>query len=318
VAEICAPLVVAAPTDLFAKALAASGRSSALKHVTPLVPEASTRRYYRLELEDSSMVVAVVDTASGIEQFVRLQSYLEKNGISVPRVFFAGEVLLQEDLGDVSFNQHILANNATRENAYRTALDHMLSWQRLKNDGTCTAFKASFNVEKLMFEFDFFFEHTLLTYWRSDVDVKRLRANFLKVAEILSAPKNKVFTHRDYHSRNIMIKENRQFIIDFQDARLGLMQYDLCSLLCDAYAPNYSPKLLVYAYETGRDIHGESRDEFEYLFRLSAYQRLIKAMGTFGRQAALGRKDFQLYIEPAKKLLVEVCGGDKSLPLWFL
>lgn len=312
-ANLAGAELVGSDANFFAKALHASGRSTALKALVPLVPEVSARRYWRLTLEDDSTVVGVRDTSGGLAIFATVQRYLKARNILVPDIFYVDEthgIMLQQDLGDTSFHGFITENRGARYNAYERAIDHMLSWQRLSDDGNCPAFRLSFDVEKLMFEFDFFIEHTLLGYFSlkpSSQDLSALRRKFVEVAEELAAPKRRFFSHRDYHSRNIMIFDGKQYIIDFQDARLGLMQYDLSSLICDAYAPNFSRPLLDYAYAAGKDVHGQSRDEFEHFFRLSAYQRLVKAMGTFGRQAALGKDDFASYIAPARKLLAEIC-----------
>ena len=97
---------------------------------------------------------------------------------------------------------------------------------------------------------------------------------------------------------------------------MGLVQYDLCSLLCDAYAP-LSPEnrthLLDFAFETGKDIHRQARDEFDHYWQLSAFQRTVKAMGTFGRQAALGRDDFAAYLNPARQALLEISDANTEL-----
>ena len=97
---------------------------------------------------------------------------------------------------------------------------------------------------------------------------------------------------------------------------MGLMQYDLCSLLCDAYAPltlERRSRLLDFAFDQGKDVHRQSREEFDHYFALSAFQRIVKAMGTFGRQAALGREDFAAYLQPAWQTLSEVVIDDARL-----
>ena len=195
----------------------------------------------------------------------------------------------------------------------------MFRWQRLADDGACPAFRLSFDTEKLNWEFNFFIEHTLQGYYGaqlSEVTLAEIREDFLRIAEMLAAPTNKVFTHRDYHSRNIMVFNGKQYIIDFQDARLGLFQYDLSSLLYDAYAPlekTLRTGLIDFAFENGKDIHKQTRSEFNRYLRLSAFQRVVKAMGTFGRQATLGRADFEAYLEPAWQMLAEITAGDIEL-----
>lgn len=318
----------------FSRVLESAKFTAKLSGTTPLVPEASTRRYYRLHLADSTTVIGVHEGAESaavnMPNVLAVQKFLKTGGVSVPEIFYcdvAAGVMLQQDLGDLSLNQALREQPDTAELLYRQAIDHMLCWQRLRYDSECPAFRLSFDVEKLMFEFEFFTTHTLLGYYRaqpSEGDLSRLHGQFREVAETLAAPERKVFTHRDYHSRNIIVycgakPQNKQYIIDFQDARLGLFQYDLCSLLCDAYAPmtaEMRSRLLDYAFAAGKDIHAQSRTEFDHYWRLSAFQRIVKAMGTFGRQAALGRADFAANLNPAWQMLREISHASAELRPW--
>lgn len=265
------------------------------------------------------MVGVEEDTATAttnMPNVIAVQKFLREHGVAVPEIYFADPaagVMLQQDLGDLSLNQGLKDNPDKMDLLYQDAIRHMFSWQRLADDGQCPAFRLSFDVEKLMFEFEFFITHTLLGHYHAsvtDAELSEIRAAFRRLAEELAAFPNKVFTHRDYHSRNIIVCEDRkQYIIDFQDARLGLMQYDLCSLLCDAYAPltpERRASLLDFAFEQGKDVHRQTRGQFDHYWQLSAFQRTVKAMGTFGRQAALGRDDFAAYLNPAWQTLSEI------------
>jgi aminoglycoside/choline kinase family phosphotransferase len=321
--------------DIFSQALKAAGYATELERVTALVPEASARRYFRLHLSDGQTIVGVSEepasAAVNMPNVLAVQKFLTAGNVAVPQIFYtdiAAGIMLQQDLGDMSLNQ-LLKNEPDKADLYyQDAILHMLQWQRLTNDGKCPAFGLSFDVTKLMFEFDFFIDHTLRGYYRTmapETELKVIRKAFLQIAEELAAPTHKVFNHRDYHSRNIQLVGAStplshlgvtQYIIDFQDARLGLMQYDLCSLLCDAYAPltvERRSRLLDFAFEQGKDVHRQSREEFDHYFALSAFQRIVKAMGTFGRQAALGREDFAAYLQPAWQTLSEVVIDDARL-----
>ena len=96
----------------------------------------------------------------------------------------------------------------------------------------------AFDVEKLTWELDFFIKHFLEAY-RGVVHRRRprataLRAEFAALVDELAA-EPRVLCHRDYHSRNLMLHDDRLYIIDFQDARMGPDTYDLVSLLRDSY-----------------------------------------------------------------------------------
>ena len=202
-------------SSFFEPALWAVGYNTPIIKILPLVPEVSTRRYYRLTLEDGGTLVGVHEDATtattNMPNVIAVQKFLHERGVAVPEIYFADPaagVMLQQDLGDLSLNQALKENPGKADLLYKDAILHMLKWQRLADDGQCPAFKLSFDVEKLMFEFEFFITHTLLGYYHasvSDTELAEIHAAFRKISEELAAYPNKVFTHRDYHSRNIIV-----------------------------------------------------------------------------------------------------------------
>ncbi len=144
-----------------------------------------------------------------------------------------------------------------------------------------------------MWEVNFTIEHFYKTYLARDLpkeDLEVITSSFTKICKTLAAQPT-VFTHRDFHSRNIMItpiskEENRLVMIDFQDARMGPCQYDLASLLRDSYyqLDELQVRRLIEYYIVRREaLSGEriDRDEFFRLFDLMAIQRNFKAIGSF-------------------------------------
>jgi aminoglycoside/choline kinase family phosphotransferase len=114
---------------------------------------------------------------------------------------------------------------------------------------------------------------------------KELQRVFLEICSQLDR-QPKFISHRDYHSRNLMIKLGKMRVIDFQDARLGPIQYDLVSLLHDSYVDldkSSMEKVLQYYLTRCLDDYGQniSRDEFDQVFRLQSVQRCFKACGSF-------------------------------------
>jgi aminoglycoside/choline kinase family phosphotransferase len=110
----------------------------------------------------------------------------------------------------------------------------------------------------------------------------------LKIAEEL-AGEPRVLCHRDYHSRNLMVRDRRLYIIDFQDARMGPDTYDLASLLRDSYIDHRDARVeeLIRGYLAMRGPSKATPDAFaEYRrrFDLMSVQRNLKALGTFGHQ----------------------------------
>jgi aminoglycoside/choline kinase family phosphotransferase len=108
---------------------------------------------------------------------------------------------------------------------------------------------------------------------------------FRTIAELIAA-QPRVFTHRDYHSRNLMVDGARLGVLDFQDALMGPAAYDLASLLRDAYLALDESLIdeLIAAYldrmhEAGAGLG--DRGSFRRLFDLTSIQRNLKAAGRF-------------------------------------
>jgi aminoglycoside/choline kinase family phosphotransferase len=112
----------------------------------------------------------------------------------------------------------------------------------------------------------------------------------------------RVVCHRDYHSRNLMVREGRLAVIDFQDARLGPDTYDLASLLRDSYVDITDRELddlIAYFLALKRsDDARTSADEFRRRFDLMALQRNLKALGTFGYQTVTRRNTVYIQYMP--------------------
>jgi N-acetylmuramate 1-kinase len=275
--------------------------------VWPLLGDASDRRYYRLRLKapvnglTSIVLMRLAEPyTAGELPFVNVQRYLSSKGIPVPALLCDdsphGFVLL-EDLGDVTLQDAL--QGASREQiacVYGEALDILLALQHpisVAPRGGCVAFRLAFDVEKLMWELDFFLTHMIKQFCSrqlTSADEAALRGQFWGISSLL-ARQPRVLTHRDYHSRNLMCHQGRLRVIDFQDARLGPCQYDLASLLYDAYVVlprDLREALLTYYRERKASIDGyRDHDGFLQVFDYMCLQRHLKALGTFAFQTVV-------------------------------
>ena len=274
-----------------------------------LAGDASTREYFRVFHDAGTDILCrdslFLNVPPQDYPFLIMVKRLAERGIPVPAIHFTDEengLLLLEDGGDVHLQS--VYHTMDRDEAlsfFQRLIDIMVQIQSTESDGSEVPFGLSFDVEKLMFEFDFFIEHTLLNYFESRIsqnDLKRLRNAFIKISEILYRPEFFVLNHRDYHSRNVLVNASEPFILDFQDARMGLPQYDAVSLLRDSYLvleDDIVQSLKDYHHarlkEAGYD--KMSRDEYDFFFDIMGFQRNVKALGTFGYQ--ITHRDNQLY-----------------------
>ena len=266
--------------------------------IEPLAGDASSRRYFRLSSETKKLILCV-DNADNksISSFIKIHNLFSSHKVRVPHILAVDEpagFMILEDLGDVHL-ETCLTQKPLILNLYYKSLDALMNIQSIRGDEGIP-FNLFFDVEKLMYEFDFFIEHFLKGFRKSDIsNTNKLRSSFEKIAEALQSQNHFVTTHRDYHSRNIIVNEGEPCIIDFQDARMGLPQYDLVSLLEDPYASlqgDVKQKLRDYYYEKASEkkIIKQERAEFDRTYDLMAFQRLIKAMGTYGYMATVKNK----------------------------
>lgn len=265
--------------------------------IEKLTGDASTRRYYRISFEKKNYVVCV-DAPKAIEEgvpdFVSVQSVLEAKGIRVPRIYdldVAKGYYLEEDLGDQTFLMSLgeCENRKEEYQWYEKAVGLLVQLHEVdltRNDGSVFA-KRSFDTEKLMFEINFTVQHFiegLMGHKRESYDHNFLINDFKKIIDqLVEGPW--VFTHRDYHSRNIMVKEDELIVIDFQDARKGLPQYDLASLIEDCYyelsTDNHEKLMKLYWSSIGHKIYNDDYELFMKHYHLMAIQRIYKAIGSF-------------------------------------
>lgn len=271
-----------------------------IKSIVKLPGDASTRKYYRVTLKDRSLILMRTDPFQDVGlnlPFLTLQKHLHTCGVDVPDVLDVDPALgliVLEDLGDSTL-LHKLKTVDTADIEYSTyehVIDSLIKMQinalPKENSPKLDAFNLTFDHEKLMWEINFCIEHFYKGYMNRTFVPSDLSIITNKFSEICQTLANEpvVFTHRDFHSRNIMVHGDRFVFIDFQDARMGPAQYDLASLLKDSYYQldeTQVQKLINYyivRYETLTS-QKIDRDHFLKIFDFMALQRNFKAIGSF-------------------------------------
>jgi aminoglycoside/choline kinase family phosphotransferase len=319
---------------------------------TELAGDASTRRYYRIRMAPGAPLSSLVlmrypdEIPPGGElPFVNVHRYLRKAGVPVPEIYLSvpeEKLLFLEDAGDTMLETAASAGSVEEVlPLYERCIEILIRIQRDGTgslDGNAVPIRLFFDVPKFAWEIDFFFEHAVRGFGGialSEAEERAIENLFLPHLEELAALP-RVLAHRDYHSRNVMVLAGRENapaslrILDFQDARMGNVFYDLCSLLRDSYVklPEQGVEHLLYVYRHAspsalRTAAGD-RSRFSYRHDQSALQRNVKAIGTFGNQAHARGKTFYLkFIPPTAACIAENIArnpemrslGRKLLPL---
>lgn len=305
------------------------GSDAKILDIERLKGDASARSYLRVRFVesglDNSMIAVLIpkddDRLSSLcgEYFLDIQRYLKGIGIGVPDVYrYIKErgVIFIEDLGDTTFESSVnIATPDIRYKYYKDAIDLLIKMQCHKINDThlkCLAFTYRFDMAKFLEELEFFLNHFVTGIVKKDIscDRERIINLFARMCHELIR-EDYCFTHRDYHSRNIMIKDGHLRVIDFQDARLGPYQYDIASLLRDSYIVldrTVFENLLKYYISGIEDALCKSIDyeHFRRLFDYMSIQRNLKAVGTFAYQSLVkGNPRYLSCIPPTLKYVAE-------------
>ena len=272
-----------------------NGSNSGGFSLTKLAGDASLRRYYRIRNSAASYIVMVTAPFDPAKfEFLQVQKHLLARNVPVPLIYAMvpeqGGLLL-EDLGDKTM-LHVLGDSPGNEKIYfQRALDLLVDFHSRTNDANpqVVGYSLAFDVEKLLWEVDFTLEHLFGSYLKKQPPAEQrdeIRKNFELICQILAA-EPRVFTHRDYHSRNIMLTaQDRLVCIDFQDARMGTHVYDLASILRDSYyqlteEQIYTGMDYYFSKMKKEDIRLNDQQHFKKIFDLMSVQRNFKAIGSF-------------------------------------
>ena len=254
--------------------------------------DASFRKYYRLR---SSMHSGIVMDASAQKEsvmpFIDIEDRLYRAGVRVAKIntFNLEEgFIFMEDLGNTHLADVI---NDDQELYYGKAIESLIKMQNVETEGL-----PLYDAEFLRFEMDLMQEWYLQKHLGITLDdAQQTTLNDALeyiTSEVLTQPQG-VFVHRDYHSRNLMFGcTDDLVVIDFQDARVGAVTYDLVSLLRDVYVELHPRDVERMALHF-RDMKGLDVDDETFMrwFDFMGLQRHMKILGIFARLAIRDGKD---------------------------
>lgn len=254
--------------------------------------DASPRKFYRITVPDTgTRMLMVSPPTENNERFVLLRQVLEGAGVRVPSMTRANLALgyfLLEDLGDTTLS--LALENQNADELYRDALDTLGVIQAIRS---VESELPNYDQKELQRELDIcpeWFFSKVLRLPNDDRAVSVFAEMSACVVEVAQhQPQGLV--HRDYHSRNLMVPtgDARLAVIDFQDAIMGPVTYDVVSLLKDVYVVWPREKQLVwlkYYWECLLDkgqVDDNSWPRFIEWYDLVGLQRHVKILGVFSR-----------------------------------
>ncbi len=286
--------------------------SSTCVACVPLAGDGSTRTFFRVTWEKQSRVLLCDPDWISSKDYPAHQLFLARRTIPVPKFFDIDPdsgFLVMEDVGDELLQRRL----------GKLPKDKMSWLQRAATllgqlHGTTYPVPTDLPAATRRFDAQKYFDELCFTE-------EHLSQNFLGLPQVNEAQRSQIrdfagsigqlgpdtFQHRDYHCRNLLVHEEKLVMIDFQDARLGPPHYDLASLLYDAYVPLDAGErallLSTYVEELKKYPNLYEKiiwDSFEEDLRRIAFQRVVKAAGSFASFFTRhGKRTHLPYLVPA-------------------
>lgn len=285
-----------------------------LASLIPASADASFRRYFRIASKNPDFQTLIVMDAppqhEPLDAFLKVDLLLENAGLNVPKILEKNidqGFLLLNDLGNKTYLAEL--NNETADSLYQDATHALFQMQLASKPDVL----PNYDEALLLRELNLFPEWYLQKHLHielNEVQTSQLNQVFELIIQNNLA-QAKVYVHRDYHSRNLMVTEkNNPGVIDFQDAVYGPITYDAASLWRDAYISWPEERVIDWVikfWEEGRKAGLAMPDDFGQFYRdfeWMGLQRHLKVLGIFarlfhrdGKEAYL--KDIPLVLEYA-------------------
>lgn len=265
----------------------------------------SYREYARLKGENHKVIGTYNQDISENQAFLSFSAHFHNKSIPVPAVYAVNSSMdcyLQEDLGNTTLFDFL---SATREkegfsskivDEYKKVLRELPRIQLVAGrdiDYSVCYPREAFDKQSMMWDLNYF-KYYFLKLAKVPFDEQKLEDDFQAFSDYLLAVDNNAFLYRDFQSRNVMLKDDKVYFIDYQGGRKGALQYDLASLLYDAKAnipeAERNELLEFYLDELNQYKHVD-RAKFKSLFDGYVLIRIMQAMGAYGFRGFYEKKE---------------------------
>lgn len=274
--------------------------------VQPIAGAGSPRRYYRLVSPAGTLIGVQGSSADENRAFIALSHHLAAKGFNVPRVVAVSHdsiYYLQTDLGNLSLYDRLASCRATGfddKEAYDLLAETMrqLAAMQIGGDIGLDYDKICYPVSRfderaVMFDLNYF-KYCFLKATGVEYDENGLQDDFERLARQLPQIGPAGFMYRDFQSRNVMIKEDKPWFIDFQGGRRGPVHYDVASFLWQARAlyPDELRQRLLREYLAALQAQGITIDDatFRHDLALFVLFRTLQVLGAYGFRGYYERK----------------------------
>ena len=300
--------------------------------IVPIAASGSARKYYRIVTDKRTLIGTFSENTEENEAFLTFSKHFHDLGLNVPEVFVVNEektCYLQSDFGDDNLFAHVqkalIANggpstgSGTLIQLYKQALKHLVKFQCVGHQGLDynKAYPTErFDRQAILDDLNYFKYYFLKPHEEIDFNETRLGKDFEAFADFVSQAPSDFFMYRDFQSRNIMVKDNELYFIDFQGGRKGPLNYDVVSLLYQVKAqmPQDVRDELVnyYKVELSQFVDPKTM-KFDLYQPYFVHLRLLQVLGAYGFRGLIQKKSH--FIESIPYALKEIQALAKAQPL---
>lgn len=292
-----------------------TGREAEL--VMPLTPAGSNRRYYRLVADEKSLIGVIGTSVEENEAFLAIDKQLRSKGLSVPVVYAVSadrHCYIQEDLGDVSLFQRIQCGEAD------ALLEKTMRQLPALQFGGADGFDFSIcypspAMDRRSIRWDLnYFKYCFLKSAGVEFSESILEDEFECLADVLLSEPFDTFMYRDFQSRNVMVKDDEPWFIDFQGGRRGPLYYDVASFLWQAragFSPAQRERLIDVYLDALQPYRATDKETFMQKLRYFVLFRLMQVLGAYGFRGFVEHKAHFLQSMP---LAIESLGQELKEP----
>ena len=307
--------------------------------ILPIAASGSARKYYRIFTERRSMIGTYSENTEENKAFLAFSKHFHDLGLNVPEVFAVNKektCYLQSDFGDDNLFAHVqkslMANVGPStgsetlislgENVielYKKALKHLVRFQCIGHQGLdySKAYPTErFDRQGILDDLNYFKYYFVKPHEEIEFNEARLGKDFEAFADFVSQAPCDFFMYRDFQSRNIMVKDNELYFIDFQGGRKGPLNYDVVSLLYQVKAqmPQATrDELIQYYKEELKPFVNPDEVKFDLYQPYFVYLRLLQVLGAYGFRGLIQKKSH--FIESIPFALKELKTWNEKHPL---
>lgn len=264
----------------------------------------SNRRYFRIESKKTSIIGVEGTSIEENKAFIEMSNHFAKKALPVPQVLAQsadGRYYIQEDLGDILLFDYIAEGRKTgvfceAEKEMLRKTMRLLPAIQVKGaegfDFSVCYPQPEFNERSIFWDLNYF-KYSFLKSTGLEFQENRLEDDFTKLSSILLQSHSNTFMYRDFQSRNVMIRNEEPYFIDFQGGRRGPLYYDVASFLWQAkaqYRDDLREELLQTYLDALQVLLPTDEADFREQLKHFVLFRTLQVLGAYGFRGYFEKK----------------------------